>query len=48
MVSEKTKEIMRAAGLQAELTFTSFRHGGFTESPLIRLNVQDGGGLSHP
>ena len=27
----KTKEIMRAAGLRDELTFTSFRHGGFTE-----------------
>ena len=31
MVSEKVKEIVRAAGLRAELTFTSFRHGGFTE-----------------
>ena len=26
------KEIIRAAGLRDELTFTSFRHGGFTES----------------
>src|SRR5437660_9293282 len=25
------KEIMRAAGLRDELSFTSFRHGGFTE-----------------
>jgi hypothetical protein len=31
MVSEKVKEIMRAAGTRSELTFTSFRHGGFTE-----------------
>jgi hypothetical protein len=27
----KTKEVIRAAGLRHELTFTSFRHGGFTE-----------------
>ena len=26
------KEIIRAAGLREELTFTSFRHGGFTEA----------------
>lgn len=25
------KEIIRSAGLRAELSFTSFRHGGFTE-----------------
>ena len=25
------KEIIRAAGLRDELSFTSFRHGGFTE-----------------
>jgi hypothetical protein len=31
MVSEKTKEIVQAAALRDELTFTSFRHGGFTE-----------------
>ena len=30
-MSRKTKEIIRAAGLREELTFTSFRHGGFTE-----------------
>jgi len=30
-MSRKTKEIIRAAGLRDELTFTSFRHGGFTE-----------------
>jgi hypothetical protein len=31
-MARKTKEIIRAAGLQHELTFTSFRHGGFTEA----------------
>ena len=31
-MSCKVKEIIRAAGLRDELTFTSFRHGGFTES----------------
>src|SRR5215813_15596543 len=31
-MSRKTKEIIRAAGLREELTFTSFRHGGFTEA----------------
>jgi hypothetical protein len=31
MVSKKVKEIIRAAGLRDNLTFTSFRHGGFTE-----------------
>jgi hypothetical protein len=30
-MSRKTKEIIRAAGLRDELTFTSFRHGGHTE-----------------
>jgi hypothetical protein len=30
-MSRKTKEVIRAAGLRDELTFTSFRHGGFTE-----------------
>jgi hypothetical protein len=28
----KVKAIIRAAGLRDELTFTSFRHGGFTEA----------------
>jgi hypothetical protein len=28
---EVVKEIIRAAGLRDELSFTSFRHGGFTE-----------------
>jgi hypothetical protein len=31
-MSRKVKEIVRAAGLRDELTFTSFRHGGFTEA----------------
>jgi hypothetical protein len=31
-VSHKVKEIVRAAELRDELTFTSFRHGGFTEA----------------
>jgi hypothetical protein len=30
-MSRKVKEIIRAAGLRDELTFTSFRHGGHTE-----------------
>ena len=32
LMSRKTKEIIRAAGLREELTSTSFRHGGFTEA----------------
>jgi hypothetical protein len=31
-VSRKVKDVIRAAGLREELTFTSFRHGGFTEA----------------
>jgi hypothetical protein len=31
-MSRKVKEIIRRAGLRDELTFTSFRHGGFTEA----------------
>jgi len=30
-VSRKVKEVIRAAGLRDELSFTSFRDGGFTE-----------------
>lgn len=30
-VKKKTKEVVRAAGLRDELSFTSFRHGGLTE-----------------
>src|SRR5262249_53267156 len=31
LMSRKVKEVILAAGLREELTFTSFRHGGFTE-----------------
>jgi hypothetical protein len=31
-LSRTVKNILRAAGLREELTFTSFRHGGFTEA----------------
>lgn len=31
-MTRTVKKIMRAAGLRTELTFTSFRHGGFTEA----------------
>jgi hypothetical protein len=31
-MSRKVKEVIRAAGLREELTFTSFFHGGFTEA----------------
>lgn len=31
-MSRKTKDIIRAAGLRNELSFTSFRHGGLTET----------------
>lgn len=31
-MSRKVKEVIRAAGLREELSFASFRHGGFTES----------------
>jgi hypothetical protein len=31
-MSRKVKEVIRAAALRDELTFTSFRHGGFTEA----------------
>jgi hypothetical protein len=32
LMRHKAKEVIRAAGLRDELSFTSFRHGGFTES----------------
>ena len=31
-LSRKVKEVIRAAELRDELSFTSFRHGGFTET----------------
>jgi hypothetical protein len=32
LMRHRVKDIIRAAGLRDELTFTSFRHGGFTEA----------------
>jgi hypothetical protein len=32
LMRHKVKEIVRAAGMRDELSFTSFRHGGFTEA----------------
>jgi hypothetical protein len=32
-MSRKVKQVVRAAGLRNQLSFTSFRHGGFTASP---------------
>jgi hypothetical protein len=32
MMRHKVKAIIRAAGLRDELSFTSFRHGGFTDA----------------
>ena len=32
LMRHKVKAVIRAAGLRDELTFTSFRHGGFTEA----------------
>jgi len=31
-MTRKVKEVIRAAGLRDELSFTSFRHGGLTET----------------
>jgi hypothetical protein len=31
-MSRKVKQVVRAAGLRNQLSFTSFRHGGFTVS----------------
>jgi hypothetical protein len=31
-MSRKVEEVIRAGGLRDDLTFTSFRHGGFTEA----------------
>jgi hypothetical protein len=36
-LARKVKDIIRAAGLRDELTFSSFRHGGFTEAAAARL-----------
>jgi hypothetical protein len=32
LMRHRVKEIIRAAGLRDELSFASFRHGGFTEA----------------
>jgi hypothetical protein len=36
-LARKVKDIIRAAGLRDELTFSSFRHGGFTEAAAAKL-----------
>ena len=43
-VSLHVKKIIRAAGLRDELTFTSFRHGGFTED--ADADLSDGSAMS--
>jgi hypothetical protein len=40
-MSRVVKEIVRAAKPRAELTFTSFRHGGFTEAGDAELTDQE-------
>jgi hypothetical protein len=40
-MSRKVKEVIRAAGLREELTFTSFRHGGFTEAGNAELTDRE-------
>jgi hypothetical protein len=40
-LSRKVKEVIRAAGLRDELTFTSFRHGGFTEGGNAELTDRE-------
>jgi hypothetical protein len=52
-MSRKVKEVIRAAGRLDELTFTSFRHGGFTEAGDAELTdrelmAQRRGGTSLP
>jgi hypothetical protein len=32
LMRHRVKEIIRSAGLRDDLSFTSFRHGGFTEA----------------
>jgi hypothetical protein len=41
LVSRKVKEVIRAAGLRDELSFTSFRHGGFTEGGDAELTCRE-------
>jgi hypothetical protein len=40
-LSRKVKEVIRAAGLRDELSFTSFRHGGFTEGGNAELTDRE-------
>lgn len=40
-VSRKVKEVIRAAGLRDELSFTSFRHGGFTQGGNAELTDRE-------
>jgi hypothetical protein len=40
-MSRKVKEVIRAAGLRDELSFASFRHGGFTEAGDAELTDQE-------
>jgi hypothetical protein len=40
-MSRKVKEIIRAAGMRDELSFASFRHGGFTESGDVELTDRE-------
>ena len=48
-MSRKVKEVIRAAGLRDELSFTSFRHGGFTEAlTLISVRCRNPGARSPP
>jgi hypothetical protein len=39
-MTRKVKEVIRAAGLRDELSFASFRHGGFTEAGDAELTDQ--------
>ena len=40
-LSRKVKEVIRGAGLRDELSFTSFRHGGFTEAGDAQLTDRE-------
>jgi hypothetical protein len=40
-LSRKVKEVIRAAGLRDDLSFTSFRHGGFTEGGHAELTDRE-------
>jgi hypothetical protein len=40
-MTRKVKEVIRAAGLRDELSFMSFRHGGFTETGEAELTDRE-------